>query len=227
MGLCRPGALPWLFCVGAQSPAPGLMTCPRAVSLFTDIMPHLCSVPAPQPLSPLSPGNGAETVHKWPEATDEGKRALDHMPREAGLQGRGGLEVESDGPVPRQATLWGPSDPTRWDPRPRAVPSAHFLPLCVKCHHLSSHAAQSMGNSGAECQLCHQLPVTLGLSAQFPSCTTESGGRSWMIPGTHEGGDRSSSSHYPTHRGPGPCRERSGLWGRARGGRGCEWRGPY
>lgn len=59
------------------------------VTVLTDTMPHLC--PAPQALCPVSPRSGAGTVNKWQEARDEGERAPDHVPREAGLPGE---EVE-------------------------------------------------------------------------------------------------------------------------------------
>lgn len=76
----------------------------------------------------------------------------------------------------------GLSDPPRWDTTPRTVPSVHFLPLCLKCHHLRNHTAKH----GEFRSLTSALPQTLsdlGLSAQFPSRTSESGGRSWMTPG--------------------------------------------
>lgn len=52
------------------------------VTVLTGTMPHLC--PAFKPLCSVSPRNGAEIAHKRPEASEESKRAPDHVPREAG-----------------------------------------------------------------------------------------------------------------------------------------------
>lgn len=60
----------------------------EGVSLFSDKMHYLCH--ALQLLCPVLPRNETETAHKWPEASDKGKRAPDHVPREAGSQGSDG-----------------------------------------------------------------------------------------------------------------------------------------
>lgn len=150
--LFGPRVQPWDSC------PPGLMPCPRAggngsipgywgggrrgVTVLIGTTPHPC--PAPQLLCPVSPRNKAESAHKCPEANVKGKRAPNHVPREAGPPGRRGGRWNR--PAQGGHSLWL-SDPTRWDASPRAVPSAHSLPLCLKCHPLRNHTTQKLGSS--------------------------------------------------------------------------------
>lgn len=165
MGLCRSGCLPSLLYSGPES-SPGIHahqdSCPapereemdrflgigggrggrRGVTVLIGTTPHPC--PAPQLLCPVSPRNKAESAHNCPEANVKGKRAPNHVPREAGPPGRRGGRWNR--PAQGGHSLWL-SDPTRWDASPRAVPSAHSLPLCLKCHPLRNHTAQKLGSS--------------------------------------------------------------------------------
>lgn len=61
---------------------------------------HLC--PAPTAPLPMSPRSRAEIAHKWPETSDEDKRAPNHVPREAGPGGDGGGTG-----LPKEAAPWG------------------------------------------------------------------------------------------------------------------------
>lgn len=153
---------------------PGLMTHPRVGG--NGLIPggarchclhrhNAPSLPCPRSPSALCPGMGQKL---FTSGQRPGMRAKGHQMTGPEKQAfRAGVGWRWDWPAQRGHSA-GLSDPTRWDTRPRTVPSVHFLPLCLKCHRFRNPTAQSMGNTGAYRQLCHKLSVTLASQLTFP-----------------------------------------------------------
>ena len=108
----------WVGGVGGEGGGGG-----GGVTVLIGTTPHLC--PAPQLLCPVCPRNKAESAHKCPEANVKGKRAPNHVPREAGPRGRRGGGGTG---LLREATPCGYLIP------PGGMPAPELSPQPIPCH---------------------------------------------------------------------------------------------